>query len=79
MKFFLRILYWEVYLAYYLIKNLSLFQHPHNLFLAIDKDKDGFLNKNEIKDSLKDAGVNSFLRGLLAREMIKGSDKSGDD
>lgn len=47
--------------------------------MAIDKDKDGFLNKNEIKDSLKDAGVNSFLRGLIAREMIKGSDKSGDD
>lgn len=72
-------MYKEVYLAYYLIKNLSLFQDPHNRFLAFDKDKGGSLHKNEIKGLQKDAGVNSFLMGLAAGEMIKGYGKSGDD
>lgn len=55
------------------------FNSPEEAFVNFDKDKDGALNKSEIKDLLKDAGVNSFLRGLVAGEMIKGYDKSGDD
>lgn len=55
------------------------FKSPEDAFAAFDKDKDGSLNKDEIKDLLKEAGVNSFLRGLVAGEMIKGYDKSGDD
>jgi Ca2+-binding EF-hand superfamily protein len=55
------------------------FKSPVEAFLAFDKDKDGSLNKDEIKDLLKEAGVNTFLRGMVAGEMIKGYDKSGDD
>ncbi|WP_439130275.1 EF-hand domain-containing protein [Polaribacter sp.] len=55
------------------------FESPEAAFLAFDKDKDGSLNKDEIKDLLKEVGVNSFLRGLVAGEMIKGYDKSGDE
>lgn len=55
------------------------FKSPEDAFVAFDKDKDGSLNKDEIKDLLKEAGVNSFLRGLVAGEMIKGYDKSCDD
>ncbi|WP_397445516.1 EF-hand domain-containing protein [Polaribacter sp. R77954] len=55
------------------------FSNPEEAFQKFDKDKDGSLNKDEIKDLLKEAGVNSFLRGLVAGEMIKGYDKSGDE
>ncbi|TXD54177.1 MULTISPECIES: EF-hand domain-containing protein [unclassified Polaribacter] len=55
------------------------FKSPEEAFLAFDKDKDGSLNKDEIKELLKEAGINSFLRGLVAGEMIKGYDKSGDE
>lgn len=55
------------------------FNSPEEAFANFDKDKDGALDKSEIKDLLKEAGVNSFLRGLVAGEMIKGYDKSGDD
>ena len=48
-------------------------------FVKFDKDKDGALNRDEIKDLLKEAGVNSFLRGMVAGEMIKGYDKTGDE
>ena len=55
------------------------FNTPEDAFVAFDKDKDGSLNKDEIKNLLKDAGVNAFLRGLVAGEMIKGYDKTGDE
>ncbi|WP_026775781.1 EF-hand domain-containing protein [Polaribacter sp. Hel_I_88] len=55
------------------------YNSPEDAFVAFDKDKDGSLSKDEIKDLLKAAGVNSFLRGLVAGEMIKGYDKSGDE
>lgn len=55
------------------------FKNPEEAFHYFDKDKDGALNKSEIKDLLKEAGVSGFIRGLVAKEMIKGYDKSGDD
>ena len=55
------------------------FKTPEEAFTFFDKDRDGSLNKSEIKDLLKEAGVSLFLRGLVAGEMIKGYDKSGDD
>jgi len=55
------------------------FASPEAAFQNFDKDKDGALNKDEIKDLLKEAGVNAFLRGVVASEMIKGYDKSGDE
>ena len=44
-----------------------------------DSDKDGRLKVSEIKRLLKDAEVNGFLRGIVASELLKGYDNSGDD
>ena len=55
------------------------FQSPAEAFLAFDKDKDGKLNKDEVKDLLKDADISGFFRGIVAGELIKGYDKSGDE
>ena len=55
------------------------FATTEEAFMAFDKDKDGALNKDEIKDLLKEAGVNGFIRGMVAGEMLKGYDKTGDE
>jgi len=55
------------------------FNSPEEAFTFFDKDKDGALNKDEIKDLLKSAGVGGLIRGIVAGEMIKGYDKSGDN
>jgi Ca2+-binding EF-hand superfamily protein len=55
------------------------FTTTEEAFIAFDKDKDGALNKDEIKDLLKEAGVNGFIRGMVAGEMLKGYDKTGDE
>ena len=55
------------------------FTNPEEAFKNYDKDQDGALNKSEIKELLKDAGVSGFLRGIVAGEMLKGYDKSGDE
>jgi Ca2+-binding EF-hand superfamily protein len=55
------------------------FKSPEEAFIYFDKDKDGRLNRDEIKTLLKEAGVSMLLRGVVAGEMIKGYDKSGDD
>jgi Ca2+-binding EF-hand superfamily protein len=57
----------------------SKFQNPAEAFLFFDKDKDGKLNKDEVKDLLKDADISGFFRGIVAGELIKGYDKSGDE
>lgn len=55
------------------------FKTPEEAFANFDKDRDGSLNRDEIKDLLKQAGVSGLIRGLVAGEMIKGYDKTGDD
>lgn len=55
------------------------FATTEEAFIAFDKDKDGALNKDEIKDLLKEAGLNGFIRGMVAGEMLKGYDKTGDE
>ncbi len=55
------------------------FSTPEEAFYHFDSDKDGALNKSEIKNLLKAAGVGGLIRGLVANEMLKGYDKSGDD
>ena len=45
------------------------YNSPEDAFVAFDKDKDGSLNKDEIKDLLKAAGVNSFLRRFAIRSL----------
>lgn len=55
------------------------FKNSEEAFAFFDKDKDGRLNRDEVKALLKEAGISGLLRGLVAAEMIKGYDKSGDD
>ena len=52
---------------------------PEEAFSFFDSDKDGRLKVSEIKRLLKDAEVNRFLRGIVASELLKGYDNSGDD
>ncbi|QOD59633.1 EF-hand domain-containing protein [Polaribacter haliotis] len=55
------------------------FTNAEEAFTFFDKDQDGNLNRDEVKALLKEAGVGGLIRGLVAGEMIKGYDKSGDD
>ena len=55
------------------------FDTPEEAFSFFDSDKDGRLKVSEIKRLLKDAEVNGFLRGIVASELLKGYDNSGDD
>ena len=55
------------------------FDTPEEAFSFFDSDKDGRLKVSEIKRLLKDAEVNRFLRGIVASELLKGYDNSGDD
>jgi Ca2+-binding EF-hand superfamily protein len=55
------------------------FDTPEEAFSFFDSDKDGRLKVSEIKRLLKDAEVNGFLRGVVASELLKGYDNSGDD
>ncbi|TMM29949.1 EF-hand domain-containing protein [Polaribacter aestuariivivens] len=55
------------------------FKNSDEAFTFFDKDQDGKLNRDEVKALLKEAGVGGLIRGLVAGEMIKGYDKSGDD
>ena len=58
---------------------ISKFSNTEEAFTYFDKDKDGVLNRDEVKGLLKEAGVGMLVRGLVAGEMIKGYDKTGDD
>jgi Ca2+-binding EF-hand superfamily protein len=55
------------------------FKTPEEAFAYFDQDKDGALNRDEVKALLKEAGVGMFLRNLVASEMIKGYAKTGED
>ncbi|ARV16144.1 EF-hand domain-containing protein [Polaribacter sp. SA4-12] len=55
------------------------FDSPEEAFSFFDSDKDGRLKKSEIKKLLKSAAVNGFIRGVVAKELLKGYDKSSDD
>jgi Ca2+-binding EF-hand superfamily protein len=55
------------------------YKSPTEAFHFYDEDKDGKLNKDEVKNLLKSADISSLLRGVVAGELIKGYDKSGDE
>ncbi|QTD39174.1 EF-hand domain-containing protein [Polaribacter batillariae] len=55
------------------------FKSAQEAFYFYDKDKDGSLNRDEIKTLLKAAEISGLLRGVVAGELIKGYDKSGDE
>lgn len=54
------------------------FDDPQKAFKFFDKNKDGHLNKKELKSLLKSAGVGGFISNIAAKQMIKGLDKSKD-
>lgn len=55
------------------------FDDPNDAFNFFDKDQDGTLNRSEIKDLLKEAEVNRFLRSIVTEAMIAELDKSEDE
>jgi Ca2+-binding EF-hand superfamily protein len=55
------------------------FKSLEEAFIHCDKVKYGCLNRDEIKALLKDNGVSTLLRGVVAGEMIKGYEKCGKD
>ena len=54
------------------------FETPEKAFHFFDEDKDGKLDKSEIKKLLKEAEVSGFLTGVVANELLKGYDKDND-
>lgn len=52
------------------------FDDPKDAFDFFDKDKDGALNKKEIKKLLKSAKVSGLLRSIVATKIIEGLDKN---
>ncbi|QTE24476.1 EF-hand domain-containing protein [Polaribacter cellanae] len=55
------------------------FKSSEEAFYFYDEDKDGNLSRDEIKMLLKAAEISGLLRGVVASELIKGYDKSGDE
>ncbi len=55
------------------------FDNPEEAFRFFDKDEDGKLTKKEIKSLLKKAEISGFIRGIVAKKLIEGYDKDGDE
>ncbi|TXD49654.1 EF-hand domain-containing protein [Polaribacter sp. IC073] len=55
------------------------FDSPEEAFSFFDSDKDGRLKITEIKKMLESAAINGFIRGVVAKELLKGYDRSSDD
>ncbi|WP_299057828.1 EF-hand domain-containing protein [uncultured Polaribacter sp.] len=55
------------------------FDSPEEAFQFFDSDKDGRLNKSEIKKMLRAGEVSGFISGLVANELLKGYDENSDD
>ena len=54
------------------------YDDPQKAFEFFDKNKDGSLERKEIKELLKRADVSRFLSGIVASKMIQSLDKSDD-
>lgn len=52
------------------------FDSPENAFDFFDKNRDGELDKKEIKSLLKKAKVSGFIRGVVAKKLIEKFDGS---
>jgi len=52
------------------------FNDPKDAFDFFDKNKDGALNKKEIKKLLKSAKVSGLMRSIVASKIIEGLDKN---
>lgn len=54
------------------------YEDPQKAFEFFDNNKDGSLERKEIKALLKKAEVSRFLSGIVASKMIQSLDKSDD-
>ena len=50
------------------------FKTPKEAFNFFDKNKDGYLNKKELKKLVKNAKINRLISGIVASKMIDGLD-----
>ncbi len=55
------------------------FDSPELAFNFFDKNADGELDKNEIKDLLKKAKVGGFIRSIVAKKLIEKFDDSENE
>ena len=55
------------------------FNSPEEAFKFFDKNSDGKLSRKEIVRLLKEAEINGFIRGIVARKLIEGYDNSKDE
>ncbi|QFZ53440.1 EF-hand domain-containing protein [Oceanihabitans sp. IOP_32] len=54
------------------------FKTPEDAFRFFDENGDGKLSKKEVKNLLKEAEINGFIRGLVSSKLIEGYDKDND-
>ena len=54
------------------------FNDPESAFNFFDKNKDGALDRDEIKKMLRKADISRFLTPLVAEKMLSDLDKSED-
>ncbi len=54
------------------------FESPEAALKFFDKNGDGFLEQNEIKELVKHAEVNRFLSGIVATKIIEHLDKDAN-
>lgn len=55
------------------------FDSPEKAFEFFDKNHDGDLSRSEVKDMLKKAKVNKFIRGIVSSKLIEKFDDSSDE
>jgi Ca2+-binding EF-hand superfamily protein len=55
------------------------FDTPEEALRFFDSEKEGVLKKHELKKMLRAAVVNDFIRGSVARELLKGYDEPSED
>lgn len=55
------------------------FNSPEEAFNFFDKDGDGTLSKDEIKELLKQAEISGFIRSIVATALIDGYSKDGNE
>ena len=51
------------------------FENPEEAFGFFDKNGDQYLEKDELKDLIKQAKVNRFISGIVANKMLDGLDE----
>ena len=55
------------------------FDSPQSAFDFFDKNKDANLDKDELKELVKQAEVNNFISGIVAQKMLDGLDEDNNN